>query len=328
MNNRQAGRRRGRGGQRQGGNPGRSDNGNRIDNRARGNAAQLLEKYKNLATDAQRSGDRVTTEYYLQFADHYFRVLAESRSRMEDGQARRPRDDEDEAEGVEDFGFEGDLGSPAYYQQPAQQQPQQDSDREDRPRRDRDANGGEGRERDRDRDRDDRPRQRADQPRDGARPRRDQSDDRPRRDQADDRPRRAQTEERPRREQANDERPGREREVGSEVRDERQARAPEASADVGDERPRSEPRRHAPEAAEFNAELPVAAAAEPPRRRGRPRREPVAVDAESHGLDVAVLPPAISVEAEPAASDESVPERPRRGRPRKVRDDEAVPPSV
>ena len=88
MNNRQAnGRRRGRGGQQQqrsGGGGNQRDNGNRIDNRARGNAAQLLEKYKNLARDAQMQGDRVNTEYYLQFADHYFRVLSESRSRFEE----------------------------------------------------------------------------------------------------------------------------------------------------------------------------------------------------------------------------------------------------
>ena len=86
-NNRQAGRRRGRGGQQQrssGGNPGRQDSGNRIDNRARGNAAQLLEKYKTLARDAQMQGDRVNVEYYLQFADHYFRVLAETRARFEE----------------------------------------------------------------------------------------------------------------------------------------------------------------------------------------------------------------------------------------------------
>jgi hypothetical protein len=79
---------------------GRPD-GNRQDNRQRGNAAQLLEKYKNLARDSQLAGDRVQTEYYLQFADHYFRVLGESRSRFED--QRRPRDDEmdDEDEGEE-----------------------------------------------------------------------------------------------------------------------------------------------------------------------------------------------------------------------------------
>ena len=75
INNRQNGRRRGRGsGPRT---PNSSPNpGNRQDNRSRGNAAQLHEKYKALARDAQLSGDRVQTEYYLQFADHYFRVLS------------------------------------------------------------------------------------------------------------------------------------------------------------------------------------------------------------------------------------------------------------
>ena len=58
--------------------------GNRQDNRQRGNAAQLLEKYKGLARDAQMQGDRVQTEYYLQFADHYYRILNENRARYEE----------------------------------------------------------------------------------------------------------------------------------------------------------------------------------------------------------------------------------------------------
>ena len=100
INHRQGGRRRGRGGQRNQSLGGRPD-GNRQDNRQRGNAAQLLEKYKNMARDSQLAGDRVQAEYYLQFADHYFRVLSESRSRFED--QRRPRDDEmdDEDDGEE-----------------------------------------------------------------------------------------------------------------------------------------------------------------------------------------------------------------------------------
>jgi len=88
-----------------------SNAGNRQDNRQRGNAAQLLEKYKTLARDAQLAGDRVQTEYYLQYADHYFRVLEETRSRYEEQQAqRRPRrDDEDEEmEGDEELAAEGD----------------------------------------------------------------------------------------------------------------------------------------------------------------------------------------------------------------------------
>lgn len=118
INNRQAGRRRGRGnnnngggGQRQGGQGGR-DSGNRIDNRARGNASQLYEKYKNLARDAQMSGDRVNIEYYLQFADHYFRVLSEQRSRFEENQPqhqREPRRQQPfDLDGDDEYGDEGE----------------------------------------------------------------------------------------------------------------------------------------------------------------------------------------------------------------------------
>lgn len=111
INNRQNGRRRGRGGQRPQGNPGRPDGGgNRIDSRARGNAQQLHEKYKNLARDSQMAGDRVTTEYYLQFADHYFRVLSESRARFED--QRRQREDGDEEYEGEEGEFEARENAP------------------------------------------------------------------------------------------------------------------------------------------------------------------------------------------------------------------------
>ena len=105
INNRQGGRRRGRGGQRGqnlGGQPG-----NRQDNRQRGNAAQLLEKYKNMARDAQLAGDRVQTEYYLQYADHYFRLLSESRARFED-QRRQRGDDLDEDDVQDEIAEAGD----------------------------------------------------------------------------------------------------------------------------------------------------------------------------------------------------------------------------
>jgi hypothetical protein len=116
INNRQGGRRRGRGGQRPQ-NLGQS--GNRQDNRQRGNAAQLLEKYKNMARDAQLAGDRVQSEYYLQFADHYYRVLGENRARFEE--QRRQRDDfSDDGEDSENgpsndrnFAQDEDLGDGA-----------------------------------------------------------------------------------------------------------------------------------------------------------------------------------------------------------------------
>jgi hypothetical protein len=88
--NRNNNRRRGRGGNR--GQGGGGNQGNRIDSRARGNAPQMLEKYRKMAHDASLNGDRVQTEYYLQFADHYFRVVADSRVQRDDQQ--RPRQDQ------------------------------------------------------------------------------------------------------------------------------------------------------------------------------------------------------------------------------------------
>ena len=89
QNNRNNNRRRGRGNNR--GGQGGGNQGNRIDSRARGNAPQMLEKYRKLAHDASLNGDRVQTEYYLQFADHYFRVIADMRAQKDEPQ--RPRRD-------------------------------------------------------------------------------------------------------------------------------------------------------------------------------------------------------------------------------------------
>ena len=100
-NNRGNNRRRGRGNNRQ-------QNGqqmNRIDSRARGNAPQLLEKYKKLAHDAMLNGDRVQEEYYHQFADHYFRVIADQKQRQEE--ARQPRRDD---RGQDDGDFSDSYG--------------------------------------------------------------------------------------------------------------------------------------------------------------------------------------------------------------------------
>jgi hypothetical protein len=112
INNRQGGRRRGRGGQGGGRNLG-GQPGNRQDNRQRGNAAQLLEKYKSMARDAQLSGDRVQTEYYLRYEDHYFRVLSENRSRFEEQNPRRQRDDEMDGDESDEEMFDAGEETPA-----------------------------------------------------------------------------------------------------------------------------------------------------------------------------------------------------------------------
>ena len=101
MNNqRNNNRRRGRGNNRGGGNGG--NQGNRIDSRARGNAPQLLEKYRKLAHEASLNDDRVQTEYYLQFADHYFRVIADGRAQKDEGRPQR-RDAEQQGYDGEDY---------------------------------------------------------------------------------------------------------------------------------------------------------------------------------------------------------------------------------
>lgn len=115
MQNRQNGRRR-RGG---GNNPrpmgqpmGGQGNNNRLEVKVRGNAHQLLEKYKVMARDAHQAGDRVATEYYLQHADHYFRVLNDSRIRQEELRARRgvfdPLDDDQDEDMMAPEGSEAD----------------------------------------------------------------------------------------------------------------------------------------------------------------------------------------------------------------------------
>ncbi|KAB7647481.1 DUF4167 domain-containing protein [Polymorphobacter fuscus] len=110
--------------------------GNRLDNRQRGNASQLLEKYRALARDAQQAGDRVTAEYYLQYADHYYRVLGDYRDKTpNDGRQRGREFYEDDATGFAG-GDDSDGGDDE----------DQDGDRNDARGQDRsDTRGDEGR---------------------------------------------------------------------------------------------------------------------------------------------------------------------------------------
>ena len=123
INNRQN-RRRGRGPR---------NSGNRNDNRSRGNATQLLDKYKGLARDAQMSGDRVQQEYYLQFADHYFRVLEEFNAKKEEQQHQR---------GGSPKGKQHSQGDDNQSNDQQQQQQQEKPKRQPRKRKDEQAEDG------------------------------------------------------------------------------------------------------------------------------------------------------------------------------------------
>ena len=117
--------------------------GNRQDNRQRGNAAQLLEKYKGMARDAQMQGDRVQTETYLQFADHYYRILNENRARFEEQRRQRGEsgydssyeEDEQDLEGGSEP-REGDNIQTAEAGEGRDDEPRRDEPRRDEPRRD------------------------------------------------------------------------------------------------------------------------------------------------------------------------------------------------
>jgi len=307
INNRQSGRRRGRGGgnngprpQGGGGGGGRPDNGNRIDNRARGNAAQLLEKYRNLAADAQRQGDRVNTEYYLQFADHYFRVLSETRARQEEAQGhqnqqRRPqpadpyRDQFEDDEGDE-FGEEGDAIRPGEQMMAAPDRGGERAPSADRGER----QAGE-------RAREDRPRE--DRPRDerGAAGQRDGY----------------------RAVRGDGARGESWRQEGAPVREDRQRRQPreEAAAPVAASAPPVAAPAPASAASEQPIE-PVTAPVEAPRRRGRPPRRADAGAEPIQGMPAGVegLPPAIGAatngDDRPDQAAEEAPKPRRRRTPR------------
>ena len=117
-------RRRGRGNRNQGG----ANSANRIDSRARGNAPQLPDKYKKLAQDAQHHGDRVQAEYYLQFADHYFRVIADNKARQDEQRAKR---DAERGTNQDDDDSDDDGNDRRQRRNPRARRDQDDGDQQD-----------------------------------------------------------------------------------------------------------------------------------------------------------------------------------------------------
>jgi hypothetical protein len=150
-NNRGNNRRRGRGNSRPNGGGGQQLN--RIDSRARGNAPQMLEKYRKLAHDSHLNGDRVNEEYFLQFADHYFRVIADARVRTDEtrqGQGQVPgqgprRDDRwsENGDSGSEFGDESSEYNDGYddvrnnerYERAERPERQERQERQERPER-------------------------------------------------------------------------------------------------------------------------------------------------------------------------------------------------
>ena len=95
--NNMKGRQRGRIGGKprpQGGRNPNYDGGGGNNNRMRGNAQQLMDKYLLMARDATSAGDRVLAENYFQHADHYYRVV-NARLEQQQGQGNRRYQNDD-----------------------------------------------------------------------------------------------------------------------------------------------------------------------------------------------------------------------------------------
>ena len=57
--------------------------------KVRGTPQQIIDKYNQLARDAQLSNDRVATENFQQHAEHYLRMLAEAQREQAERQAQQ-----------------------------------------------------------------------------------------------------------------------------------------------------------------------------------------------------------------------------------------------
>lgn len=102
--------------------------------KVRGTPQQIIDKYNQLARDAQLANDRVAAENFQQHAEHYTRLLGEAlreqeqfRAQQQDRQQDR-RDDRDDTrqqrQGDEDRG--GDQSRPKFEGRPDNRQPRDD----------------------------------------------------------------------------------------------------------------------------------------------------------------------------------------------------------
>ena len=59
--------------------------------RNKGNVTQQYDKYLKMAKEASSAGDRVQSEYYYQFTDHYYRLMLELGITLEDSEAQEEK---------------------------------------------------------------------------------------------------------------------------------------------------------------------------------------------------------------------------------------------
>ena len=72
-------------------NPNRTFDSNGPEIKIRGSAANVYEKYLQLARDANASGDRIMAENYLQHAEHYYRIMAVAQAQAQQYAQQNPQ---------------------------------------------------------------------------------------------------------------------------------------------------------------------------------------------------------------------------------------------
>jgi len=114
----------GGGGQHNGGgghNPNRTFDSSGPEVKIRGSAANVYEKYLQLARDANSSGDRVMAENYLQHAEHYYRIMAAQAQAQQQYQQQQAQQQQYNNQNRGPNGQGGDPQNPQ--QQPSQSAP-------------------------------------------------------------------------------------------------------------------------------------------------------------------------------------------------------------
>jgi hypothetical protein len=97
-------------------NPNRNYDSNGPEVKIRGSAANIYEKYLQLARDANSSGDRVMAENYLQHAEHYYRIMAAQQAQLQQYQQQQALQQQQQAANGNRTNGQGDQ---PFAQQPA-----------------------------------------------------------------------------------------------------------------------------------------------------------------------------------------------------------------
>ncbi|MCB1722000.1 MAG: DUF4167 domain-containing protein [Alphaproteobacteria bacterium] len=83
------------------------------DVRIRGTAHQVTEKYTALAKDAASSGDRILAESYLQYAEHYQRIINSWEEGVQDDKLRASETQENSLKKSQGIESDDDLSLPS-----------------------------------------------------------------------------------------------------------------------------------------------------------------------------------------------------------------------